>query len=856
MKSNWRMTIAAIVFSMLAWASSMYISSAEPSDEAGSAKAEPAAEQPTNSATESPAQFANESQAAETLAMEMVAENESLALYFDAKTTEIAVKNKRDGSFWHSNPQGREQDSKASGINKSMLSSQLLLHFSDASGKPQQYNSFSQSVQYNQFEYKKLNDGIQITYTIGEKLRGLEQIPPVIGEKRFQTLILDKIKDDEGKKELLNRFKHNPEKQVYERWDAALNGMALKRTLAVFAEVGYNEEEMNVDREANSGGNAANQALFVLPVTYRLAGDQFVVHVSTESLDSKGYYLQTLAVLPYFGAAGTGQEGYMFVPDGSGSLIYLNNGKLDAAPYKDALYGIDATRFSRLKPLGGSPARLPVFGMKKDDTAFVAIIEDGDGIARVEADISGRTNSYNYVHSSYEINAFEPLTLSGAWTTQTVPKFQAKPYQGDITIRYGFLQGEAASYSGMASYYRTYLTEKHGLERVKGQGQTPFFVEIIGGVPKKKFFLGVPYNSYQPLTTFDQAQEILEDLQGDGIENIKLRYTGWFNGGIAHSSPSSISVDKKLGGKKGFAKLLNYTNRNGIEVYPDAAFMSVQDSWTFSPKKEASRTITGALANIYPYNPAGYFKETEGRTAYALSPKKLPDLINSFARSYGNLDASGLSLRDMGGELNSDFNAGHMITREETKRVVLEQLAKLAGSSKLMMSGGNAWALPYADHIVNAPLYNSGYNITDRGVPFYEIALHGYIDYAGEALNIADEQTMRHHVLKALETGANLNFTWFYAESSSVKGSEFDYLFSANYRNWIGEAKSAYDEVNAVLSGVQTQPIINHRMLEKGLYQTTYEDGTTVIVNYNDYAINVNGDAVESMGYLIGGERN
>jgi hypothetical protein len=210
----------------------------------------------------------------------------------------------------------------------------------------------------------------------------------------------------------------------------------------------------------------------------------------------------------------------------------------------------------------------------------------------------------------------------------------------------------------------------------------------------------------------------------------------------------------------------------------------------------------------------------------------------------------------MGEELNSDFNTKHVITREDSKRVVQEQLAKLADSSKLMISGGNAYALPYVDSVVNVPLSNSGFNITDREVPFYEIALHGYIDYAGQALNMSDEQTMHHHVLKALETGSNLNFTWFYANSSSVKETEFDYLFSANYRNWIDEAKSAYKEVNAVLSKVRTQPIINHSMLEKGVYQTTYEDGTTVIVNYNDYAIKVKGDAVESMGYLIGGERN
>ena len=112
--------------------------------------------------------------------MELATENEALALYYNPQTTEIAVKNKKDGTVWFSNPQDREEDSRASGLNKSMLSSQLLLNYSDRSetGKPQQYNSFDQSVKYKQFEYEKLDDGIRIIYTVGEKLSGVEQIPP------------------------------------------------------------------------------------------------------------------------------------------------------------------------------------------------------------------------------------------------------------------------------------------------------------------------------------------------------------------------------------------------------------------------------------------------------------------------------------------------------------------------------------------------------------------------------------------------------------------------------------------------------------------------------------------------------
>ncbi|GAE07687.1 hypothetical protein [Paenibacillus sp. JCM 10914] len=230
MNSKWKITlISATVLTMLAGAS-IYQVSADPVPDASSSQVSD--EQPFQTSSGTAAghagQGANQTSAQDEIKMDLAAENEFLALYFNPETTEIAVRIKKDGSVWFSNPQAREQDGKASGFNKAMLSSQLLLSYSDSSGKPQQYNNFSQSVQYQQFVHEKLEDGIKITYTVGEKLRGVEQVPPFIGEERFQMLILDKIQDEKVKSDMLNRFKLNEKKKAYERRDKALNGWGLR----------------------------------------------------------------------------------------------------------------------------------------------------------------------------------------------------------------------------------------------------------------------------------------------------------------------------------------------------------------------------------------------------------------------------------------------------------------------------------------------------------------------------------------------------------------------------------------------------------------------------------------------------
>lgn len=119
---------------------------------------------------------------------------------------------------------------------------------------------------------------------------------------------------------------------------------------------------------------------------------------------------------------------------------------------------------------------------------------------------------------------------------------------------------------------------------------------------------------------------------------------------------------------------------------------------------------------------------------------------------------------------------------------------------------------------------------------------------------MADDQDSSYNFLKALETGSSLHYTWFFADSSAIKMTEFDHLYSADYRGWIDEAAQRYGELNNVLHDVQSQAIIDHRALADGVYQTTFEKGKTIIVNYNDALAEVGGITVRAKDYWVGGE--
>ncbi|HPV01168.1 MAG TPA: hypothetical protein PK127_01640, partial [Clostridiales bacterium] len=73
--------------------------------------------------------------------MKMVAENDHLQLYIDEETTVVAVRDKKTGKVWHTNPPDRNEDPIASAINKDKLNSQMTITYYTPSAQQRQMNN-------------------------------------------------------------------------------------------------------------------------------------------------------------------------------------------------------------------------------------------------------------------------------------------------------------------------------------------------------------------------------------------------------------------------------------------------------------------------------------------------------------------------------------------------------------------------------------------------------------------------------------------------------------------------------------------------------------------------------------------
>lgn len=791
--------------------------------------------------------------------MKGVLENEELRLFIDEQTGVIAVLNQKNGEIWYSNPVEREADALASGINKDLLSAQVKMDFYNKLGQIISVNSYTDSVVNKQIKIESIENAIKVLYQFGTSEKTVDDLPMKVNKERFEEFILSKM-DKTGQRTMKIAYTLDEENGVYTRNDEALKGLQLERTFKGFEEAGYTEEDLLKD----IADNQLNQTkpvprIFQLSIEYRLEGEQLVVKVPTADIRyPEDYPINDIAILSFFGAGGQKEEGSLFVPDGSGALIHFNNGKTKYPAYKQAVYGVDGATETTDAYALQQEVKLPVFGLIRKEGALLGIIEQGASLATINADVSGRVNGYNYVYPSFTLIAKGDVTLTSSEQNRTLPRFQQEPPKTDYVIRYAFLSGDEASYQGMAHYYQQYLSERKGLpelQKAEDTKSTPFYLELVGGITKTKHVFGIPYQSLEPLTTFKNAQDILEQMKQLGIDNIKVKYAGWFNRGLNHKVPDHISVDKALGGSKQLEKLVDFAKEQNVQLFPDVALLSANQTSGFKVNKKASRMLSEVPAATYPFNMALNRRDRERLPSYVISPRIIESYVDEMIKGLQDYQTGGVSLRDMADQLNSDFRKSNEIDRSESEQISVQSLENISGHQmQILADGGNAYALPYLTDITDAPMSSSNFKLEDQEIPFYQMVIRGYVNYTGVPYNLSTFTDSKQYVLKSLEYGSSVYFKWIYEPNHKVKDTEFDYLYAVNYEQWIKEAAEMYQEINGVLEKVQNQRITGHEKLDDGVYKTDYENGVYVIVNYNRSAVHVDGQQIEAESYITGGE--
>ncbi len=606
---------------------------------------------------------------------------------------------------------------------------------------------------------------------------------------------------------------------------------------------------------------------FTIPVVYELDETGLTASVATEDIVEKkpsmvdGYRLLSITLLPYFGAAptvdenGTAVEGYMVVPDGSGAVIEYNNGKGNYQPYIQTVYGRDYTPVPNSAPAMTEQAYLPLTATVSGNDGLVNIITEGDSFATLEAQVAGYDGqTYNSVFTTFEMRSQDKYFLTGSDGLTVIEKGDIKTDK--IAVKYCPITNEdGVNVADVAQVYRDYLVSEKGLTKTTDADTTSLYLDLYGGVLKQQSVLGIPFDLKTEMTTFDQAGTIIDSLQGSGVTDLVVNYNDWTNKSIKNEISTKAKGAGVLGGNSDFEDLLNEYKDSGVTIYPSMDNLQM-DSSSFGYFTFTSTAIR--ISNAYSRQTEfslNYREGLAGVAAALLSPTKYSKVFSQMIDSYTDKDLTTVGFGSYSSVLSSDFSKKHSSSRDETMQAVIDGYKEAKASiGSVLADSANAYVLPYVDHVVNAPLYSSNFDIVDYDVPLYQMVLHGYVPYATKAINASANSSEL--FMLALASGSNLHYDMIYADAFETYDTDYNQYFYANYKGWITEAAAEYGAAKEILSKVSGMEITRYETDDAtGVITTTYasDDGKTVTtqVDMTNQKVTVDG-VVYDMSSIIG----
>lgn len=586
---------------------------------------------------------------------------------------------------------------------------------------------------------------------------------------------------------------------------------------------------------------------FTVPVLYTLDSFGLTASVLTSEIkESEKNKITEISLLPYFGAASVNDSGYFLVPDGSGALISFNNGKTKSS-YQQKIYDTDGLMNKDTSIINVQTAKLPVFGVEKNGKTLFANISSGAAAAKLYAFVSGTNGVYNYIYPqfTYRQSAVDKM-LSKTWYPIDVTFTSKKTAEESFSVRYSPVSGNSGGYSGMAALYREMLTKEKGVKPKAQAEDAPLYLDLYGNAKVKDNILGFPVTKNQALTSFKEAREILRELTENKVDSVKVRYLGIDSGGITHiKTPTAFKPTAGMGGKKGFADLKAFAEKNNIEIYPDNDFLFFKKApFSLFARLDAAKDVCDKSAKLYSYTLSN--GKMTGTDRYILKPEKARLAAQKYMKSYGKADNKYISLSNIGSFVYSDFS-GDICLAGKTAEIfggVMKEYAENGYS--LLLKAPNDYALPYTAAITAAPVTSSLFDIEDEAVPFYQMVMHGLISYSVPAVNLSDSDAA---VLKAIETGSSLMYALSAADYSVLANDNYDELYGITASHWISEICENYAKVKNALAAVSNKTMLLHEKLQSGVYRTVYEGGTQIIVNYNSAPVEINGERVEGLSY-------
>ena len=584
--------------------------------------------------------------------------------------------------------------------------------------------------------------------------------------------------------------------------------------------------------------NSKNKYDIAYKINYELGEDYLYAYVDKDEIEEvnksslDGHILTKLQIMPYFAAAESTAEGYMIVPDGTGAVINYNNGKGNYQDYSQQVYGRDYTAVPLTAPRVTQQAYLPVMATVSGNKGVVMVASDGDANVYAHAQVCGQQKqAYNNCYFEFEVKSTDTFFMSGDSSTR-LTVFEKGDIKTDrFGVRYYPIDSKSGdlNYADCAEVYRNYLVNEKGLEKKATANNNDLYIDFYGGVMKDTSILGIPFNLKTEITGFNQAKEILNGFKDDGVSSMTVNYNDWTNDSIKQKISTDADASGTLGGSSDFKDLLGLDEN--IEIVPSMNnFTMASSSWGYMTLTSTAIRVSNAYSRQSSYSPAFGVAE-KGVAPALLTPNKYSKVFQEMLDSYADEKIDAVGFGYYSSRLVSDFTNSESSSRSQTMKTLTDGYEKAKGQEKTVYaSGANAYVLPYVNKVSNIPVYSSSFNVTDYDIPFYQMVIHGYLDYASTSVNKSSNTDEVFYL--SLASGSQIHYDLTYVDADTLQDTDYDNLYYTHYEGWTDMAAKQYKAAQQILAGVSDYTIKSYERNEDGtVFTTTYtKDGASDVV--------------------------
>lgn len=561
------------------------------------------------------------------------------------------------------------------------------------------------------------------------------------------------------------------------------------------------------------------------------------------------YYIGAINVFPFLGNTYLGETpGYMLLPDGNGTLIYLNDkeGKVTGG-FSRMFYGEDigfkeSEVVSLLDDLYYTVNKeenimAPIFGMvhTQDQFGFLGIVEGGAERASLEAYPNGVKVDYNRIYPKFILRKVyvQPTSQSDSGTVKAIEQDRS---HSDIKVKYCFVHGDSANYSGLANRYRDYLLEDSGLSVKDNSYNTR--VDFLGSEREN----GLVTKKAVTMTTTDDIRDIYKDLETAGVTDLLSLYKGWQAGGLYKIPVKNYKADSAIGGTKELTKLMKEVNDSGKQLY------LCQDALRINPDEYNATFNVVKRVNKRLYEEWDYQQVYE-RFLY-LTPSRSDDLMEELKKDYLEKGIKDISLTGISNNIFTFSYSSNYYSRKDTMTQYVNTISDMDQDFDLVLRQPNYYLWNYTDAFLDMPVGSSTYNYVDEDIPFLSMVLKGVVPMYSEYMNFEAEK--QEFILKLIESGVYPSFYITKEDSSKLIYTNSAQIYSSQYNAYkedIIQYNTAFKQIN---DAVKDAFIIKHERLDNGVTVVSYNNGIKIYVNYSNSDQTVDGYLIEAMGYKVG----